>query len=60
MRTTPEKHIMNRETLGNATQNKNHKKSWVQEGVWTPTPHPKEAFRIKGAWWNAEQNKNAK
>ena len=19
---------------------------------------PKEAFRIKGAWWNAEQNKN--
>ena len=23
-----------------------------------PPPHSKEAFRIKGALWNAEQNKN--
>ena len=23
-----------------------------------PTPPPKEAFRIKGALWNDEQNKN--
>ena len=23
-----------------------------------PRPHPKEAFRIKGALWNAEQSKN--
>ena len=32
--------------------------SWVQEGVWSP-PHSPEAFRIKGALWNAELNKNA-
>ena len=24
----------------------------------TPPPPPKEAFRIKGAFWNAAQNKN--
>ena len=53
MWTTPKKHTKRRETLGNANQN--HKKSWTQ-GVWKPPP--KEAFRIKEASWNAEQNKN--
>ena len=39
----------------------NHKKNWVQEGIEPPPPPPplhQEAFKIKGAWWNAEQNKN--
>ena len=60
MWTTPEKHTMNRETLRNDQPEQNHKKSWVQDGGWhPPTPPPtKEAFRIKGTWWNTEQNKN--
>ena len=29
--------------------------SWVQERCLEKSP--KEAFKIKGAWWNAEQNK---
>ena len=41
---TPEKHTKKRETLRNANQSQeqNHKKGWVQEGVWTPPPpsHP--------------------
>ncbi len=58
----PQKHAKKRETLRNANQNKitrtaGYKK--VYEHHPTPPPPPtKEAFRIKGALWNAEQNKN--
>ena len=55
MWTTPKKHTKSREKLGNANQTKNHRKSCTQEGVWKI---PKEAFIIKGASWNAGQNKN--
>ena len=56
MWTTPEKHTKRRETLRNANQNKTtrragHKKVYEKKS-------PKEAFRIKGALWNVEQNKN--
>jgi len=58
--TTPEKHTKRKETLGNATQNKTTRRAGCikrEEKVYKKE-HPKEAFRIKGAWWNAEQNKN--
>ena len=62
MWTTPEKHTKKRETLGNANQNKptrwaGYKK--VYDPPPPPPPHSPEAFRIKGALWNAELNKNA-
>ena len=57
MWTTPEKHTMRIETLGNATQNKTTRRAGYKK-VYTPPPPPplKEALRIKGALWNAEQN----
>ncbi len=56
----PEKHTKKRETLRNANQNKTTRRGAGYEKVYEhpPTPTPKEAFRVKGAWWNAEQNKN--
>ena len=56
MWTTPEKHTMSIETLGNATQNKTTRRAGYKK-VYEKTP--KETFRIKGALWNAEQ-KNKK
>ena len=57
MWTTPEKNTKRRETLGNANQNKTTSRAGYT--VYDPPP-PKKAFRIKGALWNAEQNKNTK
>ena len=59
MCTTPEKHTEKRETPRNANQNKTTRRNGYKK-VYAPHPHPhpKEAFRIQGAWWNAEQNKN--
>ncbi len=54
--TTPEKHTKKRETLRNANQNKTTRRAGYKK-VYKP-PLPPEAFRIKGAWSNAEQNKN--
>ena len=51
MWTTPEKHTKKRETLGNANQNKTIRAEYKKV-------YEKEAFRIKGALWNAGQNKN--
>ena len=61
MWTTPQKHIMKRQIPGNANQNKTTRRAGYKK-VYDPPPPPfpllpKEAFRIKGAWWNAEQNK---
>ena len=57
--TTPEKHSMRKETLGNANENKTTRWTGYKK-VYAPPPIqlPKEAFRIKEALWNAEQNKN--
>ena len=55
MWTTPEKHTERRETLGNTNQKKYTKRAGYKKVYETP---PKEAFRIKGAWWNTRQNKN--
>ena len=52
MWTTPEKHTKKRETLGNANQNKTIRRAGYMK------VYEKEAFRIKGALWNAGQNKN--
>ena len=44
----------------NANQNKTTRRAGYKK-VYEPPPsppHPKEAFRIKGALWNAEQSKN--
>ena len=60
MWTTPQKHIMKRQILGNANQNKTTRRAGYKKVYEPPPPFPllpKEAFRIKGAWWNAEQNK---
>ena len=40
-------------------QNKTTRRAGYKK-VYAPPPLPptQEAFRIKGAWWNAEQNKN--
>ena len=50
----PEKHTKSRETLGNANQNKTTRTAVHKVSEKTP----KEAFIIKGASWNAGQNKN--
>ena len=47
-----------RETLRNANKNKTTRRAGYKQGYDYPPPPPPEAFRIKGAWWNAEQNKN--
>ena len=60
MWTTPKKHTKiskKRETLKNANQNKTTRTAGHKK-VYPPPPSPKEAFRIKGALWNAAQNKN--
>ena len=60
MWTTRQKHIMKRQILGNANQNKTTRRAGYKKVYDPPPPFPllpKEAFRIKGAWWNAEQNK---
>ena len=54
MWTTPEKHTERRETLGNTNQNKTTRTA----GYNVYEKPPKEAFRIKGALWNAAQSKN--
>ena len=54
MWTTPEKHTKRR--VGNANQNKTTKRAGYKKVYENP---PKEAFRIKGAWWNTGQNKNS-
>ena len=54
MWTTPEKHIKRRETVGNTNQNKTTRTA----GYNVYEKNPKEAFRIKGALWNAAQNQN--
>ena len=58
MWTTPKKHIKKREILGNANQNKTKRRAGYKKVYDPPTPPPTEAFQIKGALWNAEQNKN--
>ena len=55
MWTTPKKHTKRRETLENANQNKTARRTGHKVSEKNP---PKEAFRIKEASWNAEQNKN--
>ena len=57
MCTTPEKHTKSkkRETLRNANENKTTRRTGHKK-VYEPPTH--EAFRIKKARWNAEQNKN--
>ena len=59
MWTTPEKHTKRRETLRNAIHNKTTRRAQYEK-VYDPPPYssPQEAFRIKRASWNAEQNKN--
>ena len=59
MWTTPEKHTKRRETLRNANQNKTTRRAQYKK-VYDPAPYssPQEAFRIKRASGNAEQNKN--
>ena len=58
MWTTSEKHTKRRETLGNANHNKTTRRAGYKK-VYDTLPTPlKEAFRIKGDLWNAEQNKN--
>ena len=63
MWTTPEKHTKTTETLRNANQNTTTRRAEykkVNDPPHTPLeppPHP-QAFRIKGALWNNEQNKN--
>ena len=57
MWTTPEKHTKRRETLGNANQNKSTRRPGYKKVYDHPLPS-KEAFRIKRARWNAQQNKN--
>ena len=57
MWTTPKR----RETLGNANQNKTTKRAGYKKVYELPVPWPtppQSIFRIKGALWNAEQNKN--
>ena len=48
MWTTPEKHMMRRETLGNATQNKTSRRGGYKK-VYEKKKTPKKAFRIKEA-----------
>ena len=52
-------HSEKRETIRNANQNTTRRAGYkkVNDPPPPPTPHPK-AFRIKGALWNAGQNKN--
>ena len=59
MWTTPEKHTKKRETPRNAIQNKTTRRAQYKK-VYDPPPYPspQEAFRIKRASGNAEQNKN--
>ena len=42
----------------NANQNKTTRRVGYKKVYEPPPPQPKEAFRIKGALWNAEQSKN--
>ena len=53
-------HYEERETLRNANKNKTTRRAGYKQGYDCPPPPPPppQAFRIKGAWWNAEQNKN--
>ena len=57
-------HYEERETLRNANRNKTTRRAGYKQGYDCPPPPPRlppphpQAFRIKGAWWNAEQNKN--
>ena len=54
-------HYEQRETLRNANRNKTTRRAGykqVYDCSPPPPPPPPEAFRIKGASWNAEQNKN--
>ena len=50
-------HYEERETLRNANENKTTRRAGYKQAYDCPPPPP-EAFRIKGALWNAEQNKN--
>ena len=60
MWTTPEKHTKKRETLRNTNQKKTTRRAGnkVYDPCPPPPPPPPQAFQIKGALWNAEQNKN--
>ena len=60
MCTTPEKHTKSkkRETLRNANENKTTRRAGHKKVYDCPPLPTHEAFRIKKALWNAEQNKN--
>ena len=59
MCTTPEKHTMKRERhYEMLTRTKPLEELGTSRCMTAPHPPPPEAFRIKGAWWNAGQNKN--
>ena len=51
-------HYEERETLRNANKNKTTRTAGYKQVYDCPPPPPPQAFRIKGASWNAEQNKN--
>ena len=51
--------IVHEITLPQANQNKTTRRAGYKK-VYEKKHPPKEAFRIKGALWNAGQNKNAK
>ena len=61
-RTTPEKHTKKRETLRNANQNKTTRRAGYKQLNDPPHTHTPtmEAFRVKEAVWNTEQNKHTK